>query len=94
MIKPKGAEGKYKMESIDSHIPKRSKQVGFSDKQGALCKKRGGHYKLHNTHDYHKFDPDSTPIKRNGAQVAHEGTDITTRTVETREITKGQIMLS
>ena len=29
MIKPIGAEGKYKMESINSHIPKRSKQVGF-----------------------------------------------------------------
>jgi hypothetical protein len=32
VIKPKGAEDKCKMESIDSHIPKKSKQVGFSDK--------------------------------------------------------------
>ena len=31
VIRPKGAEGKCKMESIDSH--KNSKQVGFSDKQ-------------------------------------------------------------
>jgi hypothetical protein len=31
LIKPKGAEGKYKKESIDSYIPKMSRQVGFSD---------------------------------------------------------------
>jgi len=30
-IKPKEAEGKSKMESIDSCIPKKPKQVGFSD---------------------------------------------------------------
>ena len=45
MIKPKGTEGKHKMESIDSLIPQKSKQVGFSDKQCALCKKQGGPYK-------------------------------------------------
>ena len=39
VIKLKGAEGKCKMESIDSRIPKKSKQVGFSDKHCALCKK-------------------------------------------------------
>ena len=33
MIKAKGTEGKCKMESFDSRIPKKSKQVGFSDKQ-------------------------------------------------------------
>ena len=38
-MKPKGAEGKRKMESIDSRIPKKSKQVGFSDKRCALCTK-------------------------------------------------------
>jgi len=38
MIKPKGAKGKHRMESINSHIPKKSKQVGFSNKQCALCK--------------------------------------------------------
>jgi hypothetical protein len=37
MIKPKGAEGKCKMESIDSRIPKNPKQIGFGDKQFALC---------------------------------------------------------
>jgi hypothetical protein len=30
MIKPKGADGKHKMESIDSCIPKKSKQVPIS----------------------------------------------------------------
>ena len=39
VIKPKGAEGKRKMESIDSRTPKKSKQVGFSDKHCALSKK-------------------------------------------------------
>jgi hypothetical protein len=33
VIKPKGTEGKCKMESMDSHIPKKPKQVGFCDKQ-------------------------------------------------------------
>jgi hypothetical protein len=41
VIKSKGAEGKCKMESIDSRICKKSKQVGFSDRQCALCKKHG-----------------------------------------------------
>jgi hypothetical protein len=52
-IKPKGAEGKRKMKSItiNSRIPKQSKQVGFSDKHCALCKKHGGPHKLHNTCD-------------------------------------------
>jgi hypothetical protein len=52
MIKPKGAEGKCKMESIDSRIPKKSKQVGTSDKQCGLFKKHDGSYKSHNTCDY------------------------------------------
>jgi hypothetical protein len=66
MIKPKGARGKHKMESIDSRIPKTFKQVVFSDKHCALCKKHGGPHKLHNTHDYCKYNPGGTPIKRNG----------------------------
>ena len=66
VIKSKGAEGKCKMESIDSRIPKKSKQVGFSDKQCALCKKHGRPYKSHNTCDCHKFNPYGTPIKRTG----------------------------
>ncbi len=30
--KPKGAEGKRKMESIDSRLPKKPKKVGWTDK--------------------------------------------------------------
>jgi len=37
-IKPKGAEGKHKMESIDSRIPKKSKQVGFRNKLSWKCR--------------------------------------------------------
>ena len=66
MIKPNGAEGKCRMESIDSRIPKKCKQVGFSDKQCALCKNHGGPHKSLNTHNCHKYKPDGTPIKRNG----------------------------
>jgi hypothetical protein len=66
MIKSKGTEGKYKMESINSHIPKKSKQVGFSDTQCALCKNHGGPYKSHNTRDCCKFNPDGAPTKNNG----------------------------
>jgi len=54
------------MDSINSRIPQKSKQVGFSDNQCALCKKHGGPYKSHNTHDHRKFNPNDTPIKRNG----------------------------
>jgi hypothetical protein len=64
-IKPKGTEGKRKMELLDSHIPKKSK-VGFSDKHCALCKKHGGPYKLHSTRDCRKYKSDVTPNKRNG----------------------------
>ena len=66
MIKPKGAEVKCKMESIDSRIPKKSKQVGFSDKHCALCKKHGGPHKSHNTRDCRKYNSDGTPTKRKG----------------------------
>jgi len=93
MIKPNRAEGKHSMEWIDSHIPKKSKQVGFSDKQCILCNKHGGPYKSHNTHDCHKFNPYGTPIKRNGAQDVHKETDMWTSTVQIRENAKGQIML-
>jgi hypothetical protein len=64
--KPKGAEGKRKMESIDSRIPKKSKQVGFSNRHCALCKKHGGPQKLHNNHDCCKYNTNGTPVKRNG----------------------------
>jgi hypothetical protein len=65
-IKAKGAEQKRKMESMDSCIPKKPKQEGFSNKQCTLCKKHGGPYKSHNTRDCHMFNHDGTPIKRNG----------------------------
>jgi len=39
MFIPKGAEVKCNMESMDSRIPKKPKQVGFSDKQCTLYKK-------------------------------------------------------
>jgi len=66
VTKPKGAEGKCRMELIDSHILIKSEQEGFDDKQCALCKKHGRSHKLHNTCDSCKYNPDGTPIKRNG----------------------------
>jgi len=39
VMKPKGAEGKCKMESMDSCIAKKPKHIGLSDKQCTLCKK-------------------------------------------------------
>jgi hypothetical protein len=66
LTKPKGAEGNCRMESIDYYIPKKSKQVGFSNKQYALCKKHSRPHKLHNTCDYRRYNPDGTPIKRDG----------------------------
>ncbi len=41
--KMKGAEGKHKMESSDSCIPKKPKKVGWSKKHCVLCKKHGAH---------------------------------------------------
>jgi hypothetical protein len=93
MNKPKGAEGKCRMESIDSCIPLKSKQVGFSDKQCALCKKHGGPHILHNTRDCHRYNPNGTPIKRTGVQEVHKGTDILIETIQIRENMKGQISL-
>ena len=66
VIKPKGAEGKCKMESIDSHISKKAKQVGFSHKHCALWQKHGGPQKSHNTRDCCKYNSNGTSIKRNG----------------------------
>jgi len=42
VIKSKGAKGKHKMECNYSCILKKPKQVSFSDKQYALCKKHVG----------------------------------------------------
>ena len=62
----KGAEGKRKMESIDSRIPKKPKKVGWTDKHCVLCKKHGGPFKSHNTRDCRRFNKDGTPIKNRG----------------------------
>ena len=86
------------MESIDSRIPKMSKQVGFSDKQCALCKKHGGPYKSHNTHDCRKWDlvtvisliPTVLLSKGMWAQEAHKEMDTQTSTIQIRENAKRQ----
>jgi len=94
MIKPKAAEGKCRMESIESRIPKKSKQVGFSDNQFALCKKHGRPHNLHNTCDCRKYNPNGTPIKRNGgAGSARRNGHMQTSTIQKRENAKGQILL-
>ena len=62
MNKVKGAEEKRKMESMDSHIPKKPKKVGWTEKHCMLCKKHGGPHKSHNTHDCCCFNKDGTPI--------------------------------
>ena len=51
MTKAKGAEQKHKMESEDSHIPKKPKKVGWTEKHCMLCKKHGGAHKTHTTRD-------------------------------------------
>ena len=42
MIKAKGAEQKCTMESMDSHIPKKAKKEGWTEKHCMLCKTHGG----------------------------------------------------
>ena len=64
--KSKGPEGKRKMESIDSRIPKKPKKVTWSKKHCVLCKKHGGPHKSHNTRDCRRYNKDGTPIKKNG----------------------------
>ena len=54
------------MESIDSLIPKKSKQVGFSNKNCALCKKHGRPHISHIARDCCKCTSKGTPIKKNG----------------------------
>ena len=61
------------MESIDSCIPKKSKQVGFSNKHCALCKKHGRPHKSHNTRDCRRFNPDGTRVKKHGGAVSKGG---------------------
>lgn len=50
------------MESIDPPIPK--KAVGWTEKHFVLCKKHGGAYTMHKTHDFHQYNRVGTPIKR------------------------------
>ena len=61
----KGADGKHKMESMDSCIPKKPKKVGWTDKHCVLCKKHYGPHKSHNMCDCRRFNKDGTPIKKN-----------------------------
>ena len=42
VIKSKRADGKCKMESMDSYIPKKPKKVGWTEKHCVLCKKPVG----------------------------------------------------
>ena len=79
-IKPKGAEGKRKMESIDSRIPKKSKQVGFSDKHCTLCKKMAGRTNHIILLTVVSIIPTVLLSKGIGAQEAHEKMDILIRT--------------
>jgi hypothetical protein len=66
MTKMKGANGKHKMELMDSCIPKKPKKVGWTKKHCVLCKKRGRPHKSHNMRDCHCLNKDGSPIKKNG----------------------------
>jgi hypothetical protein len=65
MIKAKGAEQKRKMESMDSHMPKKPKKEGWTEKHCVQCKKHGGSHKSHNTCDCCHYNKAGTPIKIN-----------------------------
>jgi len=82
MIKPKGAEGRRKMESIDSRIPKKSKQVGFSDKQCALCKTT--------LMTVVSTLPTLLLSKGMGAQEMHEGADILIKPFKSERTRRGK----
>ena len=72
--KPKGAEGKCKMDLNKYHIPKKACKGlvhwKLPEKQGekhcVLCKKHGGSVKSHNTCDCRCFNKDGTPNKNRG----------------------------
>ena len=89
VIKSKGAEGKHRMESIDSRIPKKFKQIGFSDKQCALCKKYGGPYNHTTLVIVTSLIPMVLLSKGMGAQEVHEEMDMLIKTVQIRANTKG-----
>jgi hypothetical protein len=65
--KAKGAEKKCMMESQDSHIPKKPKKVGWTEKHCMQCRKHGGVHKTHITRDCRRYNKDGTPIKKNGS---------------------------
>ena len=69
MTKTKWADGKHKMELMDSSIPKKPKKVGWTDKHCVLFQKHGRPHKSRDTHDCCCYNKDGTPIKKNGAQV-------------------------
>ena len=66
VIKAKGAEGKCKMESINSCFPEKPKKVGWTNKHYMLCEKHGGPHKIHNTCDCCCCNKDDPAIKRKG----------------------------
>jgi hypothetical protein len=93
VIKPKGAEGKCKMESIKSCIPQKSKQVGFSDNQCALCKNMTGHTNHTILMTVASLIPTVLLSTGMGAQEVHKEMDMQTKTSQKKENKKGQILL-
>ena len=67
-LKTKGTDGKRKMKSVDSHIPKKPKKVGWTEKHSALGKKNGGPHKSHNTRDCCRFNKDDIHYKTWGCK--------------------------
>ena len=65
-IKMKGADGKCKMEAMDSQIPKTPEKAGLTDKYCMICKRHDGPHMSHNMCDCHCFIKDTTPIKKCG----------------------------
>jgi len=93
MIKPKGAEGKRKMESLDYLIPKKSKQVGFSDKQCTLCKNMVGHTNHTTLMTVVSSILTVLLLKGMGAKEAHKEMDMLIKTLQIRENVKCIISL-
>jgi len=81
-IKPIKAEDKCKMESVDFHILKKPKQVGFSDKQCTLCKKTWQAVQSTILMTVASLIRMVLQSKGMGAQEAHKGMDTQTRTIQ------------
>jgi hypothetical protein len=94
MIKPNGGKGKCKTESIDSSIPKKSKQVGFSDKQCAYVRSMVGHTNHTTLATVISSIPTVLLSKGVRSKEAHKEMDMQTSTIQIRENVKGQILLS